>query len=319
MQDRRVIITGAAGFIGSHTARAVLARGGLVLGLDNLDPYYDRALKRRNLVSIGSQRFEHRDCDIRDAAQVRDAFDAFRPDTVIHMAARAGVRPSIADPAGYAMTNIIGTQHILEAAERVGCKRIVCASSSSVYGDNPKTPFAETDPVDAPISPYAATKKACELIGHAHHHLTGASVAMLRFFTVFGPAQRPDLAISLFLSSISAGRPIRLFGDGSTSRDYTFVDDIVAGVLAACERIDAHGYRVWNLGGDHPITLAELVDTVAAVVGRTPVIERLPMQPGDVQRTWADLTRSRSELGYQPTTPIRDGIRAQLGWMREHP
>ncbi len=319
MQDRRIIITGAAGFIGSHTARAVLARGGLVLGLDNLDPYYDRALKRRNLVSIGSQRFEHRDCDIRDAAQVRDAFDAFRPDTVIHMAARAGVRPSITDPAGYAMTNIIGTQHILEAAERVGCKRIVCASSSSVYGDNPKTPFAETDPVDAPISPYAATKKACELIGHAHHHLTGASVAMLRFFTVFGPAQRPDLAISLFLSSISAGRPIRLFGDGSTSRDYTFVDDIVAGVLAACERIDAHGYRVWNLGGDHPITLAELVDTVAAVVGRTPVIERLPMQPGDVQRTWADLTRSRSELGYQPTTPIRDGIRAQLGWMREHP
>lgn len=318
MQDRRVIITGAAGFIGSHTARAVLARGGLVLGLDNLDPYYDTALKRRNLVSIGSQRFEHRDCDIRDAARVRDAFDAFRPDTVIHLAARAGVRPSIADPAGYAMTNIVGTQHILDAAELAGCKRIVCASSSSVYGDNPKTPFAETDPVDAPISPYAATKKACELIGHAHHHLTGASVAMLRFFTVFGPAQRPDLAISLFLSSISQGRPIRLFGDGSASRDYTFVDDIVAGVLAACDRIDAHGYRVWNLGGDHPITLAELVDTVAAVVGRTPVIERLPMQPGDVQRTWADLTRSRSELGYRPGTPIRDGVQAQFGWMREH-
>ncbi len=316
MQDRRIIITGAAGFIGSHTARAVLARGGTVLGLDNLDPYYDAAIKRRNLASLGSPRFEHRECDIRDAARVSAAFDAFRPDTVIHLAARAGVRPSIADPAGYALTNIVGTQHILDAAERVGCKRIVCASSSSVYGDNPKTPFAETDPVDAPISPYAATKKACELIGHAHHHLTGAGVAMLRFFTVFGPAQRPDLAISLFLSSISAGRPVRLFGDGSTSRDYTFVDDIVAGVLAACERIDAHGYRVWNLGGDHPITLAELVDTVAAVVGRAPVIERLPMQPGDVQRTWADLTRSRAELGYRPATPIRDGIEAQYRWMR---
>jgi UDP-glucuronate 4-epimerase len=318
VQDQRFIVTGAAGFIGSHTARALLGRGAVVLGLDNLDPYYDPAIKRRNLAALASPRFEHRECDIRDASQVRAAFDAFRPDTVIHLAARAGVRPSIADPAGYALTNIVGTQHILDAAEQTGCKRIVCASSSSVYGNNPKTPFAETDPVDQPISPYAATKKACELIGHAHHHLTGASVAMLRFFTVFGPAQRPDLAISLFLSKISTGQTIRVFGDGSTSRDYTFVDDIVAGVLGACERIDAHGYRVWNLGGDHPITLTELVETVASVVGRAPIIERLPMQPGDVERTWADLTRVRAELDYRPTTPVRAGVEAQFRWMREH-
>ncbi|MCC5822826.1 MAG: GDP-mannose 4,6-dehydratase [Phycisphaerales bacterium] len=322
MQDQRVIVTGAAGFIGSHTAGALLDRGATVLGLDNLDPFYDAAIKRRNLDALRARErgasFEHRDCDIRDASRVRAAFEAFRPNTVIHLAARAGVRPSIEDPAGYALTNVIGTQHILDAAEAVGCKRIVCASSSSVYGNNPKTPFAETDRVDEPISPYAATKKSCELIAHAHHRLTGASVAMLRFFTVFGPAQRPDLAISLFLSKIGAGEPIRVFGDGSTSRDYTYVDDIVAGVLAACERIDEHGYRVWNLGGDHPITLSELIDTVSAVVGRAPVIDRRPMQPGDVDRTWADLTRSRAELAYNPKTAVREGIERQLQWMRQH-
>ena len=322
MQDQRVIVTGAAGFIGSHTARALLDRGATVLGMDNLDPFYDPAIKRRNLDALRAHEragsFEHRDCDIRDAARVHAAFDAFRPDTVIHLAARAGVRPSIADPAGYALTNVVGTQHVLDACERAGCKRIVCASSSSVYGNNPKTPFAETDPVDRPISPYAATKKSCELIAHAHHHLTGARVAMLRFFTVFGPAQRPDLAISLFLSKIGAGEPIRVFGDGSTSRDYTFVDDVVAGVLGACERIDAHGYRVWNLGGDHPVTLSELIDTVSSVVGRDPVIDRRPMQPGDVDRTWADLTRSRAELAYNPATTIREGIERQYRWMRRN-
>lgn len=322
LEDRRIIVTGAAGFIGSHTARALLTRGATVLSLDNLDPFYDPAIKRRNLDTLAGVaapgRFEHTQADLRDAARIRAAFEAFRPDTVIHLAARAGVRPSIADPAGYAQTNIVGTQHVFDAAHAVGCDRLICASSSSVYGNNPKTPFAETDPVDRPISPYAATKKSCELIAHAHHHLTGARVAMLRFFTVFGPAQRPDLAISQFLARIAAGQPIRLFGDGSTSRDYTYIDDIVSGVLSACERIDAHGYRVWNLGGDHPITLAELVDTIAAVVGRTPIIERLPMQPGDVERTWADLTRARAELDYRPATPVREGIIAQHRWMREH-
>lgn len=322
MQDQRVIVTGAAGFIGSHVASTLLDRGATVLGLDNLDPYYDPARKRANLDALGRRAkagaFTHAALDVREAGGVRRAFEAFRPTTVVHLAARAGVRPSIADPAGYALTNVVGTQHVLDAAEAAGCRRVVCASSSSVYGNNEKTPFAESDPVDRPISPYAATKKACELIGYTHHHLTGASVAMLRFFTVYGPAQRPDLAISLFLSRIRAGEPIRLFGDGGTSRDYTFVEDVVSGVLSACERIDAHGYRVWNLGGDHPVTLSELVETVASVVGRAPVIERAPAQPGDVERTWADLTRSRAELGYAPRTALREGVERQYRWMLEH-
>lgn len=324
LRDERVIITGGAGFIGSHTARAALDLGADVLSLDSLDPFYSPDQKRRNLEELEEHArasgrpnaFAHQVCDIRDADAVLRAFNAYRPTTVVHLAARAGVRPSIADPAGYALTNVVGTQHVLDAANAAGCRRVVCASSSSVYGNNPKTPFTETDPVDRPISPYAATKRACELIGHTHHHLTGASVAMLRFFTVFGPAQRPDLAISLFLGRVGAGEPIRVFGDGSTSRDYTFVGDIVAGIVAACERVDAFGYRVWNLGGDSPVTLSELIETIAGVVGRAPVIERASPQPGDVDRTWADLTRSREELGYRPVVGLRAGIERQHAWMR---
>lgn len=321
LTEQRVIVTGAAGFIGSHTAAALLSRGCTVLGLDNLDPFYDPALKHRNLHAIarhpGADRFGFEPCDITTAPALHAAFQRFRPTSVIHLAARAGVRPSIADPAAYALTNVLGTQLVLSAAHAAGCTRLICASSSSVYGNNLKTPFAETDPVDAPISPYAATKKACELIGHTHHHLTGASVAMLRFFTVFGPGQRPDLAIRLFLTRVTRAEPITVFGDGTTSRDYTFIDDIVAGILAAHDRIDAHGFRVWNLGGDRPIPLTDLVRTVAEVVGREPIIDRRPMQPGDVERTWADLTRSRAELGYNPRTAVREGIARQFAWMKQ--
>lgn len=321
MTEQRVIVTGAAGFIGSHTAAALLARGCTVLGLDNLDPFYDPALKHRNLHALArhpnAARFGFELCDITNAPALHAAFQRFRPTAVIHLAARAGVRPSIADPAAYAMTNVLGTQLVLSAAHAVGCARLVCASSSSVYGNNPKTPFAETDPVDAPISPYAATKKACELIGHTHHHLTGASVAMLRFFTVFGPGQRPDLAIRLFLTRVARAEPITVFGDGTTSRDYTYIDDIVSGILSAYDRIDTHGYRVWNLGGDRPISLADLVRAVAEVVGRDPIIDRRPMQPGDVERTWADLSRSRAELGYQPRTAVHEGIARQFAWMKQ--
>jgi len=321
--DRRAIVTGAAGFIGSHTAQALLRSGYTVMGLDSFDPYYDPALKRRNLREIESgappEAFGLTECDITDAAALRQAFALFQPTVVVHLAARAGVRPSIADPAAYAATNVVGTQHVLDAAASAGCRKIVCASSSSVYGNSPTAPFGETDPVDRPISPYAATKRACELIGHTHHHLTGASVAMLRFFTVFGPRQRPDLAIRLFLDRVKEREPITLFGDGSTSRDYTYVDDIVAGILSAIDRIDDHGYRVWNLGGDHPISLTDLVETVASVVGVEPIIERAGMQPGDVDRTWADLTRSRAELGYDPKTSIADGIARQYAWMCDQP
>lgn len=316
--NRRVLVTGAAGFIGSHVCEAMLRAGWDVAGLDSFDPFYDEALKRANLeeVSACAGRFVFERCDICDAGRLGGIMSSFRPDTVVHLAARAGVRPSIADPAGYAVTNVVGTQRVLDAAEGAGCRRIVCASSSSVYGNNPKTPFAETDAVDAPISPYAATKKACELIGHAHHHLTGACVAMLRFFTVYGPRQRPDLAIRLFLSKAARGEPITMFGDGSTARDYTSIGDIVSGVLASIDRIDAHGYRVWNLGGDDPIALADLVSAVGEVVGRPVAVERRPMQPGDVERTWADLTRSRAELAYHPKTSLREGMARQFEWMR---
>jgi UDP-glucuronate 4-epimerase len=205
----------------------------------------------------------------------------------------------------------MGTQVLLGEALRAGCGRFVMASSSSVYGNNRKVPFAEEDPVDEPISPYAATKKACELIAHAHWAMTKMPTACLRFFTVYGPRQRPDLAISLFMRRIARGEAIDMFGDGSMSRDFTFIGDIVRGVVAAHDRVDRHGYRVWNLGSDRPVRLDEMIAAIGRTVGREPVIKRLPMQPGDVDRTWADLTRSKQELGYAPTMPFDEGLAAQ--------
>lgn len=321
LNDQCVLVTGSAGFIGSHVSRALLERGARVVGVDNFDPYYDIKRKRLNHDGLA--------CGFPDAFAAHEV-DICETDTligimrdagvtgVIHLAAKAGVRPSIADPVGYAMANVVGTQSVLSAASACGCQRAVCASSSSVYGNNTKTPFSEEDAVEHPISPYAATKRACELVGHAHHHLTGLPVAMLRFFTVFGPGQRPDLAISLFLSKVSKGETINRFGDGTTSRDYTYIEDIVDGVLRSYERIDAHGYRVWNLGGDHPTTLNELIATVEHVVGKEAVINEMGMQAGDVERTWADLTRSKRELGYAPMTGIEAGIGHQWSWMRRH-
>jgi len=319
--DRRtVLVTGAAGFIGSHVSQALLARGCSVVGLDNMDPYYDLSLKRRNLEEIsageGGDRFTFAELDLNDEGKLGDLLGAHKPSVIIHLAAKAGVRPSIADPVGYARANVGATSVVMNCAHEAGVERLVMASSSSVYGNNEKAPFSEEDPVEHPISPYAATKRCCELIAHTHHHLTGMPTAMLRFFTVFGPRQRPDLAIRLFLSRVSAGEPISMFGDGSMSRDFTFVDDIVSGVLASAERIDEHGYRIWNLGGDHPCRLDEMIRIVGEVVGREPVIDRKPVPPGDVDRTWADLSRSESELGYRPTTSVREGIEKQWAWMR---
>jgi UDP-glucuronate 4-epimerase len=227
----------------------------------------------------------------------------------------AGVRPSIENPALYTGVNLDGTVNLLDAAaaQRVG--RFVFASSSSVYGNNPKTPFVEEDRVDHPISPYAATKKAGELICHAYHHLHAMPIACLRFFTVFGPRQRPDLAIAKFLRLAAQGRAIPVFGDGSTSRDYTFIEDIVAGVLAALDR--ASGYHVYNLGGSHPVSLSQMIATIERVTGRRLEIDRRPMQAGDVERTWADLSRSRAELGYEPRTTLEAGIARQWSWMGE--
>ena len=308
--DRAIVVTGAAGFIGSHVSAELLSRGERVVGIDNFDPFYDVSLKRANVASLGAG-FDLQEIDIRDETAMRSLFEAVRPRSVIHLAARAGVRPSIEDPVGYAEVNVGGTAVVLACAERVGCERVVAASSSSVYGNNEKTPFSEQDSVEHPISPYAATKRSCELIAETHHRLTGMPTAMLRFFTVFGPRQRPDLAIAKFLGMVSAGEPIPFFGDGTTSRDYTYIDDIVAGVLSAHQRIDDFGFRIWNLGGDSPVSLSEMVETVGRVVGRDPVIDRKPLQPGDVDRTWADLTRSGSELEYRPTTSLEAGMELQ--------
>jgi UDP-glucuronate 4-epimerase len=315
-REHRVLVTGAAGFIGSHLCEALLGAGHAVVGVDNFDPFYDAAAKRRNLSAIGARGGDWRfaEADIRDPESIDPVFEAERPAGVIHLAAKAGVRPSIADPVGYARANVVGTAAVLAAAERTGCTRVVLASSSSVYGNNAKVPFSEDDDVSAPISPYAATKLACEHAARAHHHLTGMPTACLRFFTVYGPRQRPDLAISLFMRRIAAGEPIRLLGEG-TSRDYTFVADTVAGIMAAYGRIDRFGYRVWNLGNSEPVALDEMVRVVAQVVGRAPVIERGAAAPGDVRRTWADPARSMAELGYKPSTSFEKGVAAQWEWL----
>lgn len=318
MSVRPILVTGVAGFIGSHLAQALLARGEHVAGVDNFDAFYPKATKLANLEAVraGGGAFEFAEGDITDAGAMRLLFERVRPRGVIHLAAKAGVRPSLADPVGYAHANITGTAVILVEAARAGCERVVAASSSSVYGNSPTAPFSESQDVNSPISPYAATKRACELIGSTHHHLTGMPTAMLRFFTVYGPRQRPDLAINLFLTRVSRGEPIRMFGDGSMSRDFTFVSDIVAGVIAAYDRIPAHGYRVWNLGNNNPVSLSDMIAGVERVVGRKAVLQKEPMQPGDVLRTWADLTRSTTELGYSPSTPFDRGIELHWAWLK---
>ena len=310
-----VLVTGAAGFIGSHLSEHLLDEGRQVVGIDNFCDFYDPAAKRRNVsAALRDRGFTLAEADIRDAAAVRSAFASQRPGAVVHLAAMAGVRPSIRDPALYADVNVTGTVNILDAAAAHGVPRVVIASSSSIYGNNEKVPFAEDDPVDRPISPYAATKRACELLGHACCHLHGMAVTCLRLFTVFGPRQRPDLAIARFMRLLGAGEPLPVFGDGETSRDYTYVDDIVAGITATLQR-DA-GYRIYNLGGDHPVSLNEMIATIERVTGKRARIERQPMQPGDVSRTWADLARSRAELGYQPRTSLAEGMARQWEWGR---
>jgi UDP-glucuronate 4-epimerase len=317
-----VLVTGAAGFIGSHLCEALLGAGHDVAGVDCFDPFYDRSAKQRNLDAIAGHArgdaFRFFEADVREPSALRPVFEEARAEGVVHLAAKAGVRPSIADPVGYARTNVLGTAVVLEEARRAGCARIVLASSSSVYGNSEKVPFSETDDVSAPISPYASTKLACEMLARTHHHLTGMPTACLRFFTVYGPRQRPDLAISTFMRRIAAARPITLFGEG-TSRDYTFVADTVAGILAAYARIERFGYRVWNLGNSEPVALDEMVRAVAAAVGRAPKIERGPEQPGDVRRTWADPARSAAELGYRPDTPFERGLAAQWAWLAAQP
>jgi UDP-glucuronate 4-epimerase len=315
----RTLITGGAGFIGSTLADRLLADGAEVVAVDNFDPFYPERRKRLNLANASrNPRFRLEELDIRDREGIERLVSAFRPDAIVHLAARAGVRPSIEDPGLYADVNVTGTVHLLEAARRIEPRpRFVYASSSSVYGDRPDAPFREDDPVDHPVSPYAATKKACELLAFTFHHLHGLPVTGLRFFTAYGPRNRPDLAIARFARLIDRGEPVPMFGDGSTRRDYTFVEDIVDGVVRSIAECKSH--RLYNLGNSDPVALREMIAALGEALGKTPRIDRLPEQPGDVRQTFADITRARVELGYNPTTPFRDGLDRFVAWYRSLP
>jgi UDP-glucuronate 4-epimerase len=312
----RAIVTGGAGFIGSHLVDRLLDDGAEVIVVDNFDPFYARAIKEANLaVALRRPQCRLVELDIRDAAGAKALMNQVRPDAIVHLAARAGVRPSIDDPALYADVNVLGTVHWLEAASRLEPRpRFVYASSSSVYGDRPDAPFRETDSVDLPISPYAATKKTCELLAFTFHHLHGLPVTGLRFFTAYGPRNRPDLAIAKFARLIDRGEPVPMFGDGTTRRDYTFVGDVVDGIIRAVDQCTGH--HLYNLGNSHPIVLADLVDAIALALGKTPIIQHLPEQPGDVRQTYADISRAANELGYAPKTPISDGLARYIAWYR---
>jgi UDP-glucuronate 4-epimerase len=308
-----ILVTGGAGFIGSHVVDRLLAEGREVVVLDSFDDFYSPTGKRRNLESASRHPgFRLVEGDIRDADAVLRTFDAARIDAVVHLAARAGVRPSIADPALYTSVNLDGTVVLLEACRRRGVSRFVFGSSSSVYGNNTKTPFSEDDPVDHPISPYAATKRAGELLAHTYHHLFRMDVACLRFFTVFGPRQRPDLAIRKFAELMAAGDEIPVFGDGTTRRDYTYIDDIVDGVVRALLRGD--GFHVWNLGGAQPVILNDVISGLARRLKREPRVKRLPPQAGDVERTWADVSKAKQELDWAPATRFEEGLDAFVAW-----
>ena len=310
----KVLVTGAAGFIGSHLCEALMRRGDSVVGYDSFDDFYDPAIKRRNVQAlVGNDKFSLVEGDIRDSDAVRTALGD-GVEMIVHLAARAGVRPSIEQPLLYQDVNINGTMVLLEACRTAGIEKFVFASSSSVYGNNKKVPFAESDRVDHPISPYAATKKAGELICHTYHHLYNLDITCLRFFTVYAARQRPDLAIHKFARLIEAGQPIPVFGDGSMMRDFTYIDDIIDGVLRAMDRCE--GYHIYNLGESQPITLSDLISSIEEALGKEAVIDRRPPQPGDVQRTYADVTLARSDLGYEPSTSIRAGLARFVEWLR---
>ncbi len=310
----RTLVTGGAGFIGSTLVDRLLRDGGEVTVLDNFDPFYDEARKRANLVEAAkSPRFRLIEGDIRDAATVDRVISNLSPDAIVHLAARAGVRPSIEQPALYAEVNVTGTVHLLQAACRIEPRpKFVYASSSSVYGDRSDAPFRETDSVDLPVSPYAATKKACELLAHTFHHLHGLPVTGLRFFTAYGPRNRPDLAIAKFADLIERGKPVPMFGDGSTRRDYTFVGDIVDGIVRAIQRCTSH--HLYNLGNSDPIELHAMIAAIGEALGKTPIIDRQPEQPGDVRQTYADVSLAAQELGYAPTTPFHEGLARFVAW-----
>ncbi|UCG17499.1 MAG: GDP-mannose 4,6-dehydratase [Phycisphaerales bacterium] len=313
----RIVVTGGAGFIGSHVCEALLARAMDVVALDNFDSFYDPAIKRRNLRRcLAHDQFALAEGDICDSAFAHRVLGD-DVEVVLHLAARAGVRPSIKDPLLYQKVNVEGTAVLLEAARTFGIGKFIFASSSSVYGNNKKVPFCESDRVDHPISPYAATKKAGELLAYTYHHLFDMDVTCLRCFTVYGPRQRPDLAIHKFVKLIEAGEPIPVFGDGSMRRDFTYIDDIVAGMLAAIDR--CQGFHLYNLGESRPVAVRDLVRAIEVALGKKATVDHRPPQPGDVDQTYADVSLARAELGYDPATELETGLARFVEWFRENP
>lgn len=314
----KVLITGGAGFIGSHLCEALLAEGAELVVIDDFNDYYDPRIKRGNIAGF-QDRITLIEGDIRDVALVESVFASYKFDRVFHIAARAGVRPSIANPRLYVSTNIDGTLNLLEGCRKTGVKHFIFASSSSVYGVNKKVPFSEDDLIQRTISPYAATKLMGEQLCSNYSNLYGIRCVCLRFFTVYGPRQRPDLAISKFTRAILAGKPIDRYGDGSTARDYTYVDDIIQGVLAAARHTAESSFEIFNLGGSATTTLSELISMISETVGREPVIRQMPEQPGDVPRTYADVDKARRLLGYEPHTPVALGLRKYADWLAAQP
>jgi UDP-glucuronate 4-epimerase len=310
------LVTGGAGFIGSHVCERLLHDGHRVWAFDDLNAFYDPQIKQRNLRDIQAlaKPFEFIHGDITNPATLAEIFSSVKFDQVIHLAARAGVRPSLEQPALYQRVNVEGTVNVLEAARKNGVKKITLASSSSVYGLNARVPFSEGDPIFSAISPYAASKLACESLGHVWHHLYQMDVVMLRFFTVYGPRQRPDLAVHKFAQLIAAGRPIPVFGDGSTARDYTYVTDTLDGIIACTQK--EFGFEVFNLGESQTVKLNYLIELIEAALGKKAVIDRQPMQPGDVPITFADISRARARLGYQPQVKIEHGIKLFAEWFK---
>lgn len=315
---RKIVLTGGAGFIGSHVAETLLQRGAELTIIDSLDDFYAPASKRANLDAVrrvGDCSFS--EIDIRDFERLRDVLKAVEPDAMIHLAARAGVRPSIEQPRLYEQVNIGGTLNLLEICRELGVAKFVFGSSSSVYGIAAQTPFSEEQAELRPISPYAATKLAGEMLCHTYAHLYGLEVTCLRFFTVYGPRQRPDLAIHKFFKLISEGKAVPFFGDGTSGRDYTYVDDIVSGVLAAVDyRVvsDSQRFETVNLGNAHPVSLTELVSAIERASGRRAILDRQEMQPGDVPITWANIEKAGRLLGYKPRISLEEGLRKFAEW-----
>ena len=308
------LVTGGAGFIGSHVCERLLHDGHHVWAFDDLNSFYDPQFKRRNLREIQAlaKPFEFVHGDITDRAALDEIFSSVKFDQVIHLAARAGVRPSLEQPALYQRVNVEGTVNVLEAARLRGVKKIIIASSSSVYGLNSKTPFSESDSIFSAISPYAASKLACEALGHVWHHIYKMDVAMLRFFTVYGPRQRPDLAIYKFAKLICAGKPIPVFGDGAAARDYTFVTDTVDGVIACTKK--EIGYEIFNLGESETVSLGRMVELLENALGKKAIIDRQPVQPGDVPLTFANIAKAREQLRYNPKIKFEQGIKLFVDW-----